>query len=209
MTSRSRSHSGSSGGRSGTPSGGRPRRPRPSHYSSGYPPASPAAGGHGAFSLRSSASCPSQPSRSPRSSSPFPAHWRWRISSQPPPHGQRRARGPPPSSGPHKKGRAHGTAWTCTRATHPHQAESGAGQPCNDGSSRTQIICYARDHDAAFKRPHPGQIGGDVRVTFDLLSLSVMSSVDSACRNWLRAAGPGLWCLAPGGWPIPARCIAR
>ena len=76
-----------------------------SRCSSGCPPASRAAGGRGAFSPPSSACCPSQPSRSPRSSSPFPPHWLWRTSSRRPRRGQQRAPSPPPSSGPSKKGR--------------------------------------------------------------------------------------------------------
>jgi hypothetical protein len=51
--------------------------------SSGCRSASRAAGGRGAISPPSSACCPSRPSRSPRSSSPYPPHSSWRTSSQP------------------------------------------------------------------------------------------------------------------------------
>ena len=71
----------------------------------GLRPASRAAGGRGAISPHSSACCPSRPSRSPRSSSPYPRHSSWRTSSQRPLGRQQHAYRPPPSSGPNRKGR--------------------------------------------------------------------------------------------------------
>ena len=60
---------------------------------------------HGAISPHNSACCPNQPSRSPRSSSPYPPHSSWPTSSRRPPGRQQRAPSLPPSSGPSKTGR--------------------------------------------------------------------------------------------------------
>ena len=151
---------------------------------------------HGALSLRSSASCPSQPSRSPRSSLPFPAHWRWRTSSQRPRPGSgahaarhrpqdRVRRGEPTAQ--HERGTGAQNALTSSRIRR-RSAMQRPEQPRTDHSD----LCGCRSPWNSTLRPRRTAARRAFSLAFGI------TQCDGVCRRGpMRRVVVSQWGIAP------------